>query len=161
MPVPEFVVRLRERVGQEELWLPAVTAVVVRGEGDAREVLLVQRADNGRWTPVTGILDPGEEPAVGARREVLEETGVEVSVDRLVATSAGAPQTHVNGDRAVYLDLTFACTWLAGEAHVADDESAAVRWCPVSDVDVALDVAAHRERVAAALSGEQRARFRA
>jgi 8-oxo-dGTP pyrophosphatase MutT (NUDIX family) len=160
VPIPEFVVRLRERVGRDQLWLPAVTAVVVRGEDDAREVLLVQRADNGRWTPVTGILDPGEEPAVGARREVLEETGVDVSVDRLVATSAGPPQTHVNGDRAVYLDLTFACTWRGGEAHVADDESAAVRWCPVAEVDAALDVPAHRERVAAALSDEARARFR-
>ncbi|WP_299052081.1 NUDIX domain-containing protein [uncultured Nocardioides sp.] len=160
MPVPAFVLRLRERVGHDELWLPAVTAVVVRGAGADREVLLVQRADNGRWTPVTGILDPGEQPAVGARREVLEETGVDVSVDRLVDTSSGPPVTHVNGDRARYLDLTFACTWLAGEAHVADDESSAVRWCDVAEVEAALDVPAHRERVAAALSGEDRARFR-
>ena len=39
-------------------------------------MLLVKRSDNGAWTPVTGIVDPGEEPAVAAAREALEETGV-------------------------------------------------------------------------------------
>lgn len=119
MPIPEFVVEMRRLIGQREMWLPAVTAVVRRGD----EVPLVQRADNGHWTPVTGILEPGEEAA--AAREVLEETGVRVRVDRLAATSVYGPVTHVNGDLATYLDLTFACTRVSGEAHVADDESAA------------------------------------
>ncbi|GAA1919335.1 NUDIX domain-containing protein [Nocardioides lentus] len=160
MGVPGFVLRLREQVGTAELWLPAVTAVVRRDTGAEPEVLLVRRSDNGRWTPVTGILDPGEEPAVGAAREVLEETGVVVRVDRLAEVSAGPPVTHVNGDRARYLDLTFACTWLAGEARVGDDESVDVRWCPVDELAATLDVPAHLPRVAAALSEEERSRFR-
>jgi len=158
--VPGFVLRLRERVGQDELWLPAVTAVVRREGAAGTEVLLVRRADNGRWTPVTGILDPGEEPAHGAAREVLEETGVTARVDRLADVSAGPPVTHVNGDRARYLDLTFACTWLAGEARVGDDESSDVRWCGIDALAASLDVPAHVGRVAAALSDEERARFR-
>ena len=63
-PVPDFVVDIRRKIGHDPLWLPAVTAVVRRGD----EVLLVERSDNGRWTPVTGIVDPGEEPAVAAAR---------------------------------------------------------------------------------------------
>ena len=55
-PVPEFIVELRRLVGDHPLWMPGVTAVIRRGD----EVLLVRRADNGRWTPVTGISDPGE-----------------------------------------------------------------------------------------------------
>jgi 8-oxo-dGTP pyrophosphatase MutT (NUDIX family) len=78
MPIPEFIVDLRKHVGHAELWLPGVTAVIVHDDA----VLLVQRSDNGQWTPVTGILEPGEEPAVAARREALEETGVTISVDR-------------------------------------------------------------------------------
>ena len=76
MPIPEFVVEMRRLVGKREMWLPAVTAVVRRGEPGGEEILLVRRADNGAWTPVTGILDPREEAAIGAVREVLEETGV-------------------------------------------------------------------------------------
>ena len=62
-----------------------------------------------------------------------------------------------NGDRASYLDLTFACTWLSGEAHVADDESTDVRWWPVDDLPPMSD--SMPQRVAAALSGEREARF--
>ncbi len=154
MPIPDFVLELRRRVGDAVLWLPAVTAVVVRDE----EVLLVRRSDNGTWGPVTGIMDPGEEPAVAAAREALEETGVTVRVDRLAAVTSGIEVTHVNGDRAVYLDHTFACSWVAGEAHVADDESVDVRWCRPDDLPEMSPML--RERIEAALSGETATRFR-
>jgi ADP-ribose pyrophosphatase YjhB (NUDIX family) len=128
VPVPDFIRELRRHVGTAELWLPGVTAVVRRGD----DVLLVQRADTGEWTPVTGIVDPGEDPGVAARREVLEETGVRASVDRLAWVHALPRSTHVNGDVASYLDHTFACSYLDGEPHPADDECRDVRWCPVA-----------------------------
>jgi 8-oxo-dGTP pyrophosphatase MutT (NUDIX family) len=153
VPIPEFVVEIRKLVGQHELWLPGITAVVTRGD----EVLLVQRADNGAWTPITGIPDPGEEPAVAAAREALEETGVVVSVDRLASTGVHAGIVHTNGDRASYLDLTFACSYVSGEAHVADDESQDVRWYPRDALPPMS--ATMSERIGAALSAEQAARF--
>ena len=165
MPIPDFVAQLRRHIGTAPLWLPGVTAVVLResptsvdGAPDAaREVLLVQRADNRLWTPVTGIVDPGEQPAVAARREVLEETGVRVTVDRLASVLALPPTTHVNGDRATYLDLTFACSYSGGEAHVADDESLAVQWCPVADLPAMG--ASYRDRIDAVLSEDPVTRF--
>ena len=45
MPTPEYVLALRAGVGHDLLWLPGVTAVVLRGD----DVLLVRRADNGEW----------------------------------------------------------------------------------------------------------------
>jgi ADP-ribose pyrophosphatase YjhB (NUDIX family) len=155
MPIPDFVVELRKHVGTSELWMPAVTAVVLRDD----EILLVRRADNDEWAPITGILDPGEEPALGAAREALEETGVTVRVDRLASVSSSSRVTHGNGDLAVYLDLTFACSWVEGEAHVGDDESVDVRWWPVDGLPPMHPVL--RERIAAARSGEERARFTA
>jgi 8-oxo-dGTP pyrophosphatase MutT (NUDIX family) len=153
VPIPDFVVALRERVGTAPLWLSGVTAVVRRGD----EVLLVRRSDTGEWAPVTGIIDPDEEPAVCARREAEEETGVVVRVDRLASTGVLPHVVHANGDRASYLDLTFACTWLSGEAHVADDESVDVRWWPA---DALPPMAPHlRARVEAGLADEERARF--
>ena len=154
MPIPPYVAELRALVGTRELWLPAVTAVVRRGE----DVLLTRRADNGEWAPITGILDPGEEPPVGAAREALEETGVEVSVDRLASVSATPQVVHGNGDLGVYLDLTFACSWLAGDARVNDDENVEVRWWPAG----ALPPMAGwlRTRIDDVLAGETAARFR-
>ena len=152
-PVPEFVVAIREKIGHDPLWLPGVTAVIRRGD----EVLLVKRSDNGQWAPVTGIVDPEEEPAVAAAREAMEEAGVRIRVDRLASTSAHGPILHVNGDRASYLDLTFACTWVSGEAHVADDESTEVRWWPVRALPPMGETML--ARIDAAFSGEREARF--
>ena len=152
-PVPDFIVELRRLVGDHPLWMPGVTAVIRRGN----EVLLVRRADNGRWTPVTGITDPGEEPAVTAAREAMEETGTRIRVDRLAATSVHPEVIYDNGDRASYLDLTFACTWLEGEAHVADDESSDVRWWPLSSLPEMSDLML--DRIEAATSDEREARF--
>jgi 8-oxo-dGTP pyrophosphatase MutT (NUDIX family) len=124
MPIPDFVLELRRHVGRQQLWLPGVTAVIRHDDS----VLLVRRTDNGEWAPVSGIVDPGEEPGVAARREALEETGVTISVDRLAAVKVSQPVVYPNGDRAVYLDHSFACSWVDGEPHVADDESTEVRW---------------------------------
>jgi len=129
MPIPEFVAALRSHVGTDLLWMPGVSAVVVDDDG---RVLLGQRADTGQWAVISGILEPGEDPAVGLAREVLEETGVEVGVDALVAVTVTEPVRYPNGDLSQYLDLAFVCRPVspaaAAAAHVADDESLAVSW---------------------------------
>ena len=50
--------------------------------------------------------------------------------DRLASVPPAWQVTHGNGDLAVYLDVTFACSWVSGEARVGDDESVDVRWWP-------------------------------
>ncbi|MWV51057.1 NUDIX domain-containing protein [Rathayibacter sp. VKM Ac-2803] len=146
MATPEFILRLRERIGTELLWLTGVTAVILRED----HVLLVRRSDTGAWTPVTGVIDPGETVAATAVREALEETGVVIEVERLVWVHTLAPMQYPNGDRAQYLDHTVRARYVSGEAHVADEESSEVGW-------FALDAlppmsADHRERIARALS---------
>jgi ADP-ribose pyrophosphatase YjhB (NUDIX family) len=124
MPIPDFIVELRRHVGHAPLWLPAATAVVVRGS----RVLLVRRSDNGAWTPVTGIVEPGENPANCAVREVLEESGVHAAARRLAWVHVSNPVVHVNGDHARYLDHVFRMDWVAGEPRPADDESVDAGW---------------------------------
>lgn len=157
VPIPPFVEELRRLVGTRQLWLPAVTAVITREHDGVVEVLLTLRADNGRWAPVTGILDPGEEPAVGARREALEETCVEIEVRRLASVGTSPPITHPNGDEAIYLDLTFACAWVGGEAAVGDDENTEVRWWPVDALPEVAPVLLRR--IESALADETAAAF--
>jgi 8-oxo-dGTP pyrophosphatase MutT (NUDIX family) len=153
VPIPDFVADLRALVGHHPLWLPGVTAVVRRGE----DVLCVRRADTGAWTPVTGIVDPGEEPAVCAARETLEEADVVVRVDRLAGVYVVPEVVYPNGDRSAYVDLTFACTWVSGEPFPADGECTDARWFP-RDALPAMG-ARMADRVAAGLSDEVAARF--
>lgn len=148
MATPDFILDLRSAVGHTLLWLPGTTAVVLRGT----DVLLVRRADTGEWTPVTGICDPGEHPADTAVRECLEETGVQVEVELLAWVDVTDVVEYPNGDRSQYVDHTFRCRFVGGEAHVADDESSEVRWFPLSDLPP-MD-AVHLERIRTAVAHE-------
>jgi ADP-ribose pyrophosphatase YjhB (NUDIX family) len=124
VPVPEFIQHLRSRIGHEPLWLVGVTAVVLRGD----EVLLVRRADFGVWSPVAGIVEPGEHSATTAEREALEEAGVVAVVERLAGVSVSREYTYPNGDRTRYTNLTYRLRYVSGEARVSDDESTDVGW---------------------------------
>lgn len=151
MPIPPYVAHLRTMIGRELLWMPGVTAVVLREvEGGADEVLLVERSDNGTWTPVTGIVDPGEQPHVTAVREVEEEACVVAEVERLVWVCAGGVVDHVNGDVAQYLDHTFRCRWVSGEPSPGDDESTDARWFPLDALPPMREVFLERIAVAVA-----------
>jgi 8-oxo-dGTP pyrophosphatase MutT (NUDIX family) len=130
MPIPEFIVELRRRVGHAPLWLIGITAVVICD----KQVLLVRRSDNQAWTPVTGIVEPGENPADCAVREVFEEAGVHATARRLAWVHVTRPVVHANGDHAQYLDHVFAMEWVSGDPFPADDESLEARWFDVAEL---------------------------
>lgn len=153
MPTPDFILKLRDKIGHDELWLSGVTAVVTRDD----QILLGRRADNGTWTCITGIIDPGEEPAVAAEREVLEETGVVATVERLAWVHVLPAFAWDNGDRARFLDLVFRCRYLSGEPHPADGENSEVGWFALDQLPEIADD--QRERIRTALSEDPRTRF--
>lgn len=134
MPIPEYVAKMRSKIGHDLLWLPGVTAVILKEvsdrPGDVPLVLLVRRSDTGAYTPVTGIVDPFEHPVETAVRETMEETGVVAVVERLVALRVTPAITSPNGDVSGYLDSAFRCHWVSGEPIVGDDESTEAAWWP-------------------------------
>lgn len=148
---------LRERVGSMPLWLSGSTAVVVRAGAAGEEVLLVRRADSGQWSPVCGIIDPGEEPGDAAAREALEEAGVVVEVERLVWLSVTDPVVYANGDRSQYIDHTFRCRWVSGEPHPADGENTEAAWFRADALPPLTGEFA--ERVAVVLANEPECRL--
>jgi hypothetical protein len=78
-------------------------------------------------------------------------------VDRLAWVQALPLVTYPNGDQASYLDHTFSCSYVSGDAHVADDESSEVGWFPPDGLP---DISARlRARMASALSDDPVTRF--
>lgn len=71
--LPEQIETLRAPIFMRPTPLCVGDAAVI---DDAGRILLIQRADNGKWAMPGGALDVGETPAEGAVREALEETGV-------------------------------------------------------------------------------------
>ena len=157
MATPEYVLRLRESVGHELLVLPGVSAVIVREGPDGRELLLVRRSDNGQWTPVTGIADPGEDVDTAAIREVLEETAVVARPTRLLSVEVVGPVTYGNGDVTTYLDVAFACEWAEGRPEPADGENTEARFVRADRLPPMN--ARFTRAIARALSGEPSAVF--
>ena len=97
---------------------PTVSAVLVDGEG---RVLLARRAvepDLGKWDLPGGFLEEGEEPLAGLRRELREETGLEVEPLSFLGAWV---DTYGEDEGAV---STLNLYWLAraaGEPNAADD----------------------------------------
>ncbi|MFD4974711.1 NUDIX domain-containing protein [Streptomyces sp. NPDC058424] len=128
MATPDFIRTIRASAGSQLLWLPGVTAIVFDDDG---RVLLGRRSDNGKWSVIGGIPEPGEQPAACAVREVHEETAVHCVAERVVLVQALEPVTYGNGDICQYMDITFRCRAVGGEARVNDDESLEVGWFDV------------------------------
>jgi 8-oxo-dGTP pyrophosphatase MutT (NUDIX family) len=82
--------RLRNEIADTEDWPPpamyALSAVVYAERGD--EILLLQRAEGsalaGEWFLPGGLVEPGELPEEGARRELAEEAGVAIGELELI-----------------------------------------------------------------------------
>ncbi|HEY6794126.1 MAG TPA: NUDIX domain-containing protein [Kineosporiaceae bacterium] len=107
----------------------SVAGVVVDGAG---RVLVIRRRDNGRWEPPGGILEPAETVEDGLVREILEETGIRVGVERLTGVYQHVP--------ARIIALVFRCHPLEGSAG-ATAEATEARWVDRSSVDALMSPA--------------------
>jgi 8-oxo-dGTP diphosphatase len=98
-----------------------VGALVVDPDG---RLLLVLRANDpgrGKWSVPGGRVEPGEDDETAVRRETDEETGLTVTVDRLVGTVARpAPQ-------GTYEIHDYLCTTTGGTPTAASD-AADAQW---------------------------------
>jgi 8-oxo-dGTP pyrophosphatase MutT (NUDIX family) len=87
----------------------------------AGAVLLVKHRRLGSWLPVGGEIEPGETPLEAARRELREETGLEVEPLEFL----GAWMDRYGGDSTAEatLNLYWTARVVAGELQAADDVS--------------------------------------
>jgi mutator protein MutT len=83
---------------------------------DARRVLLCHRRDMDRWNlPGGGVLS-GETPWQAVVREVQEEVGLEVKVNRLLGVYAYQPDDDIL--------FSFLCTITGGQMMMSDEADA-------------------------------------
>ncbi len=153
----DTILALRQRVGAGWLIAPGASALVRDGAG---QVLLVRRADNGRWMLPSGYMDLGESIAETVVRELREETGLEVRPERLINVSTG-PQhqvTYPNGDQVQVCSTLFECAWVGGALRPDAREITAAEFFPPSALPEPLTGGTAR-RVALALEGRAAAFF--
>ncbi len=88
-------------------------------------VLLTKRRDNGQWCLPSGGAEPGESVAEACEREVLEETGLNVRVMRLVGVYSHPDQLTVYSetDKFQIVALHFEAEAIGGELGLSDETS--------------------------------------
>jgi mutator protein MutT len=107
----------------------SVAGIVVN---DAGRVLVIRRQDNGHWEPPGGVLELDETIEEGVVREVHEETGVSVKIERLTGV-------YKNMQRGI-IALVYRCTPKTDHIN-ATTEAAEVRWMTLDEVRNAMSPA--------------------
>lgn len=100
----------------------SVTGIITDDRGRA---LLIQRRDNHCWEPPGGVLELGESIHDGLRREVHEETGLDVEPVALTGV-------YKNMNRGI-IALVFRCKTASGQP-VTSDETEAFRWATDTEI---------------------------
>lgn len=129
MPISAYLKKIRDKIGNDLIQMPGVTAVVFN---EANEVLLVRSADFNAWELIGGGVDPGEQFADAVIREVAEETGLQVRPERLVMVDTPPRSMYPNGDLVQYIGCVFACRVLGGTLERQEDEVLDLRFFPLN-----------------------------
>lgn len=116
---------------------------------DADRLLLIRRADNGRWALPGGACDVGEPPAIGAAREVWEETGYVAEVTDFL----GVFDNRYNGGRSFHhlYCLLFAGRAVGGERLITRETLDCV-WFSASELPWPDVASSHVTRIRHALA---------
>ena len=103
--------------------LPGCSAIILREDG---KILIQRRSDNGLWGLPGGAVEMGETISDATVREVREETGLEIEVQRLLGLYSD-PATQVvayaDGNVVHYVSASFLCRVIGGEPTVTEEST--------------------------------------
>ncbi|MGG3562149.1 NUDIX domain-containing protein [Neobacillus rhizosphaerae] len=123
----EYYQKLREKVGNELIFMPSVAGIVRNKAGD---VLLQNKGNGEKWSLPAGAIELGEAPAEAVVREVWEETGLLVVPKKLLGVFGEKDYRYQypNGHQVEYNIFMFDCEIQSGELNPIDNETAELRY---------------------------------
>ena len=139
---------MKSNPGQIPIRSRGVTAVILAGRGEAARILVLQRNKNtsrGLWSLIMGRLEKGESAAEAIRREIAEETGIEV--ETLYTT--GCVDTYFNaGANSIEMMPIFAAPFAKEPKVTLDHEHLAYRWLSFAEASELLAYPGQRQALA-------------
>lgn len=138
-----YIEKLREKIGHDPLLLPRTSVIVL----DRKIGVLLQKRRDGIWNLPGGFLELEETVEQAARREVKEETGVEIGEVSLLGIFSGKEyfKEMENGDQVYPLSIHFLSTdILAGGPSENSDEAIGAKYFPIDQLPEHLSPFARR-----------------
>jgi 8-oxo-dGTP pyrophosphatase MutT (NUDIX family) len=142
-------------LGKEGKLRVGASAVIFNEEG---KFLLTKRADNGLWCLPGGAVEAGESVAEACIREVFEETGLHVSVKRLVGVYSHPDQLVVykDGNKAFIIAIHFEAEIIGGEPGLSN-ETTDFGYYTAQEMEGMQMLGRHKERVLDAIRNQPEA----
>ena len=116
-----YIMDLRKYVGHSPLIMTSACVLLLN---EKKQILLQKRADNGFWGYPGGSMELGESFEECARREALEETGLEC-LNLIYFTHKSGKEMHYiypNGDEVYIAEIVFLCDQYQGELKAQESE---------------------------------------
>lgn len=113
-----YIEELRKVVGSRPLNLAGIAVAVFNEQGQ----ILLQQRRNGIWGVPGGFVELGESTEEAGRREVFEETGIEIGTLQLISVFSGKEffVKLPNGDEFYPITIAYLCKDIKGGLLKAD-----------------------------------------
>jgi ADP-ribose pyrophosphatase YjhB (NUDIX family) len=110
----DYIQHLRQYVGHEPIVMVGAAALIM---DDQNRLLLMKRLDSGCWGPPGGAVELGEVVETAARREVREETGLELNEMSLFGVFSGPElfYRYPNGDEVYNVTIIYRARFSGGD----------------------------------------------
>jgi mutator protein MutT len=125
-----YLKSLRSRVGSQPILLPGVRAIILN---EREEVLLQRRTDMALWGLPSGSVELDETALEAVKREIREETALDVCQAEPMALYSGPSQRfqYPNGDEIQCFSIAFIVRDWTGEPRADGEEGSEVRFWPL------------------------------
>ena len=132
----DYLLELRKLVGHRPLLMIGAAVLIV---DEQNRLLLMKRSDSGCWGPPGGAVELGEVVETAARREVREETNLELGEMSLFGVFSGPELFYVypNGDEVYNVTIVYLTRDWRGEVRL-NSEHTSWRWFAPEDMPEAI-----------------------
>jgi ADP-ribose pyrophosphatase YjhB (NUDIX family) len=130
--VMDYLLELRKHVGHAPLLMVGAAVLVTDGQN---RLLLMKRSDSGCWGPPGGAVELGEVVEDAARREVREETGLELGDLSLFGVFSGPNLFYIypNGDEVYNVTIVYLAHFPDSDICL-NDEHTEWHWFATNDI---------------------------
>lgn len=127
-----YVRDMRRIINHNPLLICGASVIIFNNAG---EVLMQHRSDNDCWCFPGGSIELGENLEETARREVLEETGLELGDLKLFGVFSGKELHYIypNGDEVYIVDTVFTSSSYSGDLKI-NEESRELKFFEIKNI---------------------------